>query len=226
MRRILRSLPLLIALALAACGPSDAERAQQHLAKGNALMAEGRHDAAVDELKKAAELNRDSLDAHLQLGNAYRALKKYDQAAESYRTAKKIDRYVVTPHIASAAMQLELGHVDAAINELNHTIELAPRNLDVLVLLGQASMMPRPLPDGTKGVPKASVERAELNLERAVQIAPDNLPAHRELARAYELLGMKEKAVATWTKLRDLAQGKPEHARVATETAEALGRLK
>ena len=226
MAKPLRLLLALIVLALASCGPGDAERAQQHLAKGKALVAEGRYDAAVDELKKAAELNRDSIEAHVQLGNAYRALKKYDQAFEAYRAAKKVDRYVVAPHIASARMQMETGNVEAAINELNHAVELEPKNLEALVLLGGASMMPRPLPDGTTGVPKASLERAELNLERAVQIAPDNLPAHHELARAYEQLGIKNKAVATWTRVRDLAQGKPEHAQLASETAAALERLK
>lgn len=222
----LRGVAVAIALLLAACGPGDAEKAQEHLKKGAALLAEGKHEAAIPELKKATELNKDSMEAWVQLGNAHRALKKYDAAFEAYRAAKKIDRYLVAPHLASGAARIEAGQIETAIDELNHVIELDPKNLEGLILLGRASMMPRKLPDGSTGVPKASLERAELNLERAVELAPADVTAHYELAKAHERLDKKDLAIASWDKVRDLAAGKPAHATLAAEAAEALGRLR
>lgn len=211
---------------LASCGPGAAERAQEHVKKGSALVAEGKYEAAVVELTKAVELNRDSIEAHTQLGNAYRGLKQYDKAFEVYRGAKKIDRYVVGPHIENAKALVETGQIEPAIDELNHVVELDPKQLEAIILLGRVSMMPRRLPGGGTGVPKASLERAELNLEAAVQMAPDNLEANSQLARAREKLGKKDKAREAWTKVRDLATGKPEHARLAAEALESLERLK
>lgn len=86
-------------------------------------------------------------------------------------------------------------------------------------------MMPRPLPGGGTGVPKESLERAELNLEAATRLAPDNLEAHHELAILRETLGKRGQAREAWTKVRDLAAGKPEHARLTAQAVDALARL-
>jgi cytochrome c-type biogenesis protein CcmH/NrfG len=87
-------------------------------------------------------------------------------------------------------------------------------------------MLPRRLPDGGAGVPHVSLERAQLNLEAAVQKAPDNIEARYWLAKLYETLQMPDKALAAWTKAGELAGTKPEHARMAPEIAEAIARLK
>jgi tetratricopeptide (TPR) repeat protein len=212
-------------LALAACGPSAGERARDHLTRGRALAAEGKHEAAVAELRKAVEADRDSIEAYTELGNAYRALKQYERAIEAYRAAKKIDRYVTRPHLENARALVETGEVDQAIDQLNHVVELDPKNLEVLVLLGRVSMMPRRLPDGSTGVPAASLERAELNLEAAAGMAPDSLPAQHGLALAREKLGKTAEARQAWARVRDLAARQPEQATVAAEATEALARL-
>jgi tetratricopeptide (TPR) repeat protein len=194
--------------------------------KGTALIAEGKYEAAVAELKQAVELDQDSIEGYTQLGNAYRGLKQYPKAIEAYRAAKKIDRYVTRPHIENAKALVEMGQIEPAIDELNHVIELDSKNLEAMLLLGQVSIMPRPLPEGGIGVPKASLERAELNLETAVQMAPDNLQAHHELALVRERLGKKDKAKEAWAKVRDLAAGRPGQATLAAEAVAALERLK
>jgi len=217
---------LVATMALASCGPGAGERAQEHVKKGTALIAEGKYDAAAAELEKAVELDKDSLEGYTALGNAYRSLKQYDKAIQAYRAAKKIDRYVTRPHIENAKALVEMGQIEPAIDELNHVIELDSKNLEAMLLLGQVSIMPRPLPGGGTGVPKASLERAELNLETAVQMAPDNLQAHHELALVQERLGKKSRATEAWAKVRDLAAGKPDQAKLAAEAAAALERLK
>jgi cytochrome c-type biogenesis protein CcmH/NrfG len=227
MRKYLIALPVLtvIALGAAGCGES-AKKSDEHLAAGQALLDQGKYDAALPQLQRAVELNRDSIPAQIALGNAYRGLKRYDDALDAFRAAKKVDRYVIAPHVASAMTRVETGQIVLAIDELNHVIELDPKNLQAKILLGRVSMMPHLLPDGTIGISKASLERAEMNLEVATQDAPDNIEAHRELALAYEKLGKKPEAIKTWTKVGNLAATKTQDSQIGREAAEGLERLK
>src|SRR3954451_18725125 len=220
-----RFLVLLAALALTACGDSG-KKAQEHLAAGQRLLKQGKYEAALPELQQAVEQDKDSINARVALGQAYRGLKRYDDALDTFRAAKKIDRYVVAPHIASALTRVDTGQIEMAIDELNHVIELEPKNLQAKILLGRVSMMPYRQPDGSVGVSKASLERAEMNLESATQSAPDNIEAQRELALAYEKLGKKPEAMKSWTTARELAGRNSEHAQIAAEANSALDRLK
>jgi Tfp pilus assembly protein PilF len=87
-------------------------------------------------------------------------------------------------------------------------------------------MMPYRQPDGTVGVSKASLERAEMNLESAVQAAPDNVEAQRELALAYEKLGKSDEAKKSWAAAREIAAKNSTHPEIAREAGAALDRLK
>jgi tetratricopeptide (TPR) repeat protein len=226
MRKHLIALPVLAVLALGAAGCGEgAKKSDEHLAAGQALLDQGKYDAALPQLQRAVELNKDSIPAQIALGNAYRGLKRYDDALDAFRAAKKIDRYVTAPHVASAMTRVETGQIALAIDELNHVIELDPKNLQAKILLGRVSMMPHLLPDGTIGISKASLERAEMNLEVATQAAPDNIEAQRELALAYEKLGKKPEAVKAWSKVSDLAATRP-NSQFGREAVEALERLK
>jgi tetratricopeptide (TPR) repeat protein len=218
-----RLLAIVLMIFLAACG-DDKKKSDEHLAAGQKLIEQGKVEAALPEFQQAVELNKDSIDAQVALGNVYRKLKRYDDALDTFRAAKKIDRYVVKPHIASALTRVDTGQIEMAIDELNHVIELDPKNLEAKILLGKVSMMPYRQEDGTVGVSKLSLERAEMNLEISVQTAPDNLEARRLLAQDYEALGKKEQAVKAWTELRDLAAKKSDE-KFAAEANAALARL-
>ncbi len=167
------ALALCLALLAAGCG-GDADKLAQNLAQGKALLAQGKHEEAAVELLKATALDRNSMEAWLQLGNAYAGLKKYDVALAAYVAAKKIDRHSIAPHVAHAKVQVELGNVESATTELNFVVEMDPKNLEALLLLGKVSQMPTKQPDGSIGVSKASLERAELNLQAAATLAPEN----------------------------------------------------
>src|SRR2546423_5178895 len=226
MRPMRSQLLAMLALALlTACGDSG-KKALEHLAAGQKLLEQGKYEAALPELQQAVEQDKDSIDARVALGRAYRGLKRYDDALDTFRAAKKIDRYVVAPHIASALTRVETGQIEMAIDELNHVIELEPKNLRAKILLGRVSMMPYRQPDGSIGVSKASLERAEMNLESAIQAAPDNVEAQREMAVAYEKLGKKSQALKSWAAVRDLAANDAAHVQIATEATAALERLR
>ena len=182
---------ILLVLACAwldACGGS-ADQLAQHIAQGKALLAEGKHEAAAAELLKATALDKNSMEAWLQLGNAYAGQKKYDVALSAYVAAKKVDRHTVAPHVAHAKVQVALGNIESATTELNFVVEMDPKNLEALVLLGKVSQMPTKLHDGTIGVSKASLERAELNLEAAAALAPQDAAVKAELSSIRTKLG-------------------------------------
>ena len=223
---------LAIGFGAASCGPSDEERAAEHLKQGKALIAKGQYKAATKELEEAAKLDIDAMEPRMLLGNTYRVLKDYDKAFAAYRAAKKVDRYVAAPHIENALLRVEVGEIDSAIEELNHAIELDPYNIKALVNLGKISRMPRRSPKGGETLgrfvnpdPEAGFERAELNLARAVEIAPDHIVANHELAKTYDEWGKRDKAAAAWRKVRKLTGSQPEHAAIAAEAAKALTRL-
>lgn len=175
---------LLIGL-LAGCGGGGEPPS---LAQGKALLAQSKYEAAVAELSKATAEDRNSMDAWLHLGHAYHGLKRYDNALAAYVAAKRIDRHSVAPHLAHAKVQIDLGNVELATIELTLVTEMDSKNLEALLLLGKVSQMPHKLPDGTTGVSRASLERAELNLQAATTLAPGNEEAQRELAKVRQEL--------------------------------------
>ena len=166
-------------LLLVACGGGGDNAS---LVQGKKLLSEGKYEAAAAELSKATAQDRNSMDAWLNLGHAYRGLKRYDHALSAYVAAKKIDRHSIVPHLAHAKVQVDLGHVELATTELNLVVEMDPKNLEALILLGKVSQMPAKQPDGTTGISRASLERAELNLDAASRLAPDNAEVKAELA--------------------------------------------
>lgn len=185
-------LPVCLALLLAACG--GGEKTQEQIAKGKALVAEGKHEAAVAELQKAVAADKNSLEAWLQLGHAYAGLKKYDEALSAYVNAKRADRHATAPHVGHAKVQLAMGRIDLATTELNFVVEMDPKNFEALLLLGKVSQMPHKQKDGFVGVTKEDLERAELNLEAAATLDPKNAEAQAELAKLREKLGKKPPA--------------------------------
>lgn len=182
---------LLLAVAALAGGCGGAEKLDQQLAKGKALLAEGKFEAAATALKAATEQDKNSLEAWMNLGHAYRGLKRNDEALAAYVTAKRIDRHSIVPHVAHAKLQIEMGRNELATQELNFVVEMDPRNVEALVLLGRISQQPRRQPDGTTGVSKSDLERAELNLDAAATLAPNDPAIREELAKVRELLGKK-----------------------------------
>ena len=186
--RFAYALVLATALFAAGCG-GNTEKLAQHIAQGKTLLAEGKFDAAAAELLMATALDKNSMEAWLQLGHAYAAQKKYDVALAAYVAAKRIDRHSIAPHVAHAKVQVELGHIEQATTELNFVVEMDPKNLEALLLLGKVSQMPTRLPDGTTGVSQASLERAELNLEAAATLAPQDAEVKSGLARVRGTLG-------------------------------------
>src|SRR5262245_34226462 len=203
-----------------AWGCGDGGKLEAQLAKGKAHIAEGKYESAIAELKKATEADRNSLDAWLLLGHAYRAMKRYDEALAAYVAAKKTDRNAVAPHLSHAKVQVDLGRVELATTELNMVVEMHPKNLEALLLLGKVSQMPYKQRDGSIRQPKASLDRAELNLHAASVLDPKSPEVQYELAKVAARLGKGEDARTAVKNLQALAAA-DERARKLIPEAEA-----
>jgi Flp pilus assembly protein TadD len=207
-------------LALIAC--DSGQKSLDLVTKGKSLLAEGKYEAAATELKKATEQDKNAVEAWMQLGHAYHGMKKHDEALSAFTAAKRLDRNSITPHLAHAKVQVELGRVELATTELNFVVEMDPKNLEALLLLGQVSQMPHKLPDGSTGVSKASLERAELNLQAASALAPQNPQVQLELVNVYTKLGRRDDAQTALKKLHLLAATDAAAKKLAGEAEQAI----
>lgn len=124
---------LLVALlclpALTACGdPTDG-----HLKKGNEFNEAGQYSEAVEEYKKALELDPDNVDVMVNLGVTYYQQGQFDVAIETYTGAIAIspDDADIHSNLAAAYVQQydPEGTTDTlslALEQYRKAIELAP----------------------------------------------------------------------------------------------------
>lgn len=96
----------------------------------------GRHDAALQSIARAIELNGGEPNYHNNLGAVYRALRRFDDAVACYRRA-----LALKPDFAAALNNLGLalqqqGQLAAAQLALEQALRIAPDDADALFNLG------------------------------------------------------------------------------------------
>lgn len=74
------------------------------------------------------------------------------------------------------------------------------------------------------GVPEASNEDAALNFQKAIELAPQRILHHHELARVYVALGKPELARKEWQSVVALPAQNPEDEKAQREDAAALAK--
>jgi len=94
------------------------KQAEKHFKQGFGYQDKGDLDKAIEEYKKAAELNPNHLQAHMNLGTVYIEQKKYDQAIEEFNTVVKINYYYGKAHYNLGYVYLLKGEKEKAQEEL------------------------------------------------------------------------------------------------------------
>jgi tetratricopeptide (TPR) repeat protein len=97
---------------------SKEKQAEKHFKDGFEYQNQGNLDKAIEEYKKATELNPNYLQAHMNLGAAYIGQKKYDQAIEEFNTVVKLNYYYGTAHYDLGYVYLLKGEKEKAQEEL------------------------------------------------------------------------------------------------------------
>ncbi len=137
---------------------------------------------SLDEAKQAVALLPDNPKAHLALAVAYGRLTDFEDS----RTKVEYSRYVKA--------------------EAEKTLELDPKEDFAYHVLGRWNYAVATLNPLLKlfakyvygGMPDASLEEAVRDYQKAIEIAPQRVIHHHELARAYAAMGRMEDARKEW----------------------------
>jgi tetratricopeptide (TPR) repeat protein len=110
-------------LATAAVAPSGQ---QIHNNLGDVYARQGDFSRAVEEFKKAIEINPNYADAYHNLGNTYQAMGQLDLAMENYQKAVSINPNLWQSYQNMAAIYFNSGQLDLAEENMKKAAELNP----------------------------------------------------------------------------------------------------
>lgn len=151
---------------------------------GVALTSAGRHEEAVEVLRRAVAINPGSAEAYANLGMASRALGRFDDVAEAYRRAAEIRPTEATFHYRLAGALRQAGDHLAAEVAYRRTIELRPQFVDAYRNLGFIL------------IDQHRSEEALALLDAGLANNPDDAGLHLQRARALYARGDIRSAVS------------------------------
>jgi serine/threonine protein kinase len=167
-----------------------------HFDLGVKYQQQGRYDLAIEQYKKALEIEYNYAKTHNNLGSVYFLTKKYDQSIQEYQEA--ID---IKPDYAEAYYNLGL------VYETLDKFESAEKNyLMAARFKPDHPQVHKSLGDIYKRLNK--YEDAIKEYQRALKVTPDSSALHNRLGNAYFLIKQYEKAVGEYEKALSL---KPDY---------------
>ena len=144
-------------------------QSDEHNSRGIELADRGWLDEAINEFRKAIDLDPSSAHAHDNLATVYAEKKLFQEALREYLLALSLEPESATAHYNLACF-LSAHGPDMAVEEYRHAIELDPDYPDAHLNLGLAH------------ADEGRIEEALAELQIAIRLAPDDpLPRH-ELA--------------------------------------------
>lgn len=110
-------------LATAAVAPSGQ---QIHNNLGDVYARQGDMNRAVEEFKKAIEINPNYADAWHNLANTYQSMGQLDLALENYQKAVEINPALWQSYQNMAAIYFNAGQLDLALENIKKAVEINP----------------------------------------------------------------------------------------------------
>ncbi len=161
-----------------------------HIDIGKFYHRQAKYNQAIEELKRAIEMNPNNEMAHFELANVYLKIKNDPLAEKEYKKALELK-----PHFSGAS--LELGRfyhhrqrrIDLAIIEFERILTESPENWEANYELGKIYKQ--------KGRHKLAVEK----LERASNVNPNYEQIHFDLGKVYRDLTMPDLAIKEFEKI-------------------------
>jgi tetratricopeptide (TPR) repeat protein len=129
---------------------NSAQSAEPHYWAGVTAHLQGRLGPAIQELKKALELNPKHTDAAVCLSVLYNDLGRYDEAKQVFEQANQsivhkrsgddleIDRKFAVKHLELADLYVRYRRYDEAIEEYGKAIALDPTDLEIRIRRSKA----------------------------------------------------------------------------------------
>ncbi len=158
----------------------DADMPRYNL--GLYLQNAGKWDGAIEQYRKALDLNPEYADARLNLGVALFRKGQVDEAIEQYQAALRLHPQYADAHIDLGVALFRKGRVDQAIEQYQTALKLNPDSVDALVNLGAAL------------AEKGDIDKAIEQYQAALKLNPDSVDAHVNLGAAFGNKGWLDKA--------------------------------
>jgi tetratricopeptide (TPR) repeat protein len=204
-------------------------------------------EVAVDDLKKAIELNPNLADAHVSLGMAYYQMNMTEDATAEFEKAVLVDPNNLRAHIYLAQDYAQAEKYDKVIEHLSKAAELDNNNPQILKELsgmllkyGTESDVLKArevLEKAVKMIPDdpevlmnygytlylaSRFNEAIANLKKALEIQPNYPEANYNIALAYSRIGQYKLAGQHWEKVIEQAPDSP----LANKSAEYVKKIK
>jgi predicted O-linked N-acetylglucosamine transferase (SPINDLY family) len=164
---------------------------------GVAQSQRGSHQAAIDNIARAIELNPYAFAFPCNLGNVYQALQRPDEAVACYRRTLELNPHCTEAHHNLGNVFKDQGQPHQAVACYRRALELAPHLIEAHFNLGTVLQ--------TQG----QQDEALACFRRALQLNPDYALAHNALGNVYRRDGRLEDAVVCYRRAVEL---KPDYA--------------
>ena len=191
LRVLLLTLPLLLH---AGC-QDDAAKIQEHLARGEEHMKEGRIGEAEIEFRSALQVDPNNGAAHYQLAHAYLRGRKVKEGFWELRETVRLDAANNPAKLEFAQLAILAGEHEEALKQAGLVLDAEPANVAAHLMKGQA------LDQLKRG------DEALAAYRKGVEMAPQDPGALRSLAHALGARGELEEAEALWKRIVESEPG-------------------
>jgi putative PEP-CTERM system TPR-repeat lipoprotein len=212
--RLIRLIGILALVATVACrGGADAPT---HMAKGEALLRQGKTAEAVIEYRSAVRADNKNAEAQRGLARAYEAQGNTEAAAKALVRAADLLPNDLTAQLQASRALLRFNAFEDARDRAARALKIDPKSVDAHILRASATVGLKDTDvalseledtaDLDKGRGDTLVnlgavqtlagrnEEAEASFKQAVVVAPQSIPAHLSLANFYWRTGRLDKA--------------------------------
>ena len=195
----LRVLLLAIPLLLHAACQDDAAKLQEHLARGEGYVKEGRFAEAQIEFKSALQIDPNHADAHYKLAHAYLQGRKVRQGFWELRETARLAPDNHAAKLEFAQLAILAGEQDEALKQAEQVLETDASNVTAYLIKGQAlDALKRP-------------DEALVAYQAGLATAPDDPGPMRAVAHALGERGKLAEAEEIWKKVVEREPGYASH---------------
>lgn len=163
-----------------------------HYNLGNAYFKLNKFDSAIEEYRKALNINPGLEDANENIARALISLDRIKEAIEYYEKVVEEDKTNFKVHYIIGKLYSELKKYDEAIVELNECIKINSSCKEAYETLGLVLTR------------IGKHDESILMFKKYVKIEPDDFKGHYSLGASYYKTGNKEKAIESFKKVIEL----------------------